>query len=397
MRIAVLVAVAIHAAVLFLVNPVVLRPTDAMPGNRLDVVLAPGTVATTAPAAEPSHARHPAASHRPARSPSKSPALQVAPAPAARSGNDQGRDQSQQTPVMTAQTEQPPASSGPASPAQAPAGAPGAPQPGGGPAGTQAIERDSAGGNDRAGADDTAAILAYVNRLTRAMRRLPRGKHASPLRRDVRVQIALDHGAPSVKILGSSEVVEFDRLSVASANLALVAVKPPSELFDKRFRFSVCVQFNALDNGEPDRDEVRAGRIGADGVLDLYFEHGVACDTAVDVHEASLEQQGPALPPELSHYRDQLVAEAKHFWFYPGAARPRGEPGEEGVVAVEIVSQGGLPVARATYSAANRYPALNDAAEVIVRRAIAAAGLPPGLQGESFRFEVPIEFRLADP
>ena len=246
------------------------------------------------------------------------------------------------------------------------------------------------------GADDAAAILSYVNKLTRAMRRLPRGGHASPLRRNVRVQIALDRGAPSVKILGSSEVREFDQLSVASANRALVAVKPPIELFDKRFRFSVCVQFNRDDDDYSAHDEPRAGKIAPDGVLDLYFEHGVQCETAVAENEDHEAEKEPPLAPGLAQYRGQLMAEVKRFWFYPSAAHQGGQPGLEGTIAVQIASEGGMPLARASYSAANRHPELNDAAEVIARRAIAAVALPAELQGKPFSFEVSIEFKPAD-
>jgi hypothetical protein len=81
---------------------------------------------------------------------------------------------------------------------------------------------------------------------------------------------------------------------------------------------------------------------------------------------------------------------------YPSAAHQRGRPGLEGTISVQIASEGGILLARASYSAVNRYPELNDAAEVIARRAIAAVALPAELQGKPFRFEVPIEFKPVD-
>jgi hypothetical protein len=168
------------------------------------------------------------------------------------------------------------------------------------------------------------------------------------------------------------------------------------ELFDKRFRFSVCVQFNAQDEGLPDHEEARAGKLASDGVLDLYFDHGVQCDTAVADDEDHEAEGGPPLPPELAQYRNQLLAEVKRFWFYPGAARQNGQPALEGNIKVQIASEGGVPLARVSYSAANRYPELNDAAEVIARRAIAAVELPAALQGKPFNFEVSVEFKPVD-
>jgi outer membrane biosynthesis protein TonB len=395
MRIAVLIAIAIHAAVLFLVHPIKQRESDAEPGDRIDVTLAPGAVATKSSPAKISRVRNPTAAPARAATQSPSPAPATAVTHLAKAGAATSSQQPEQTPVMTAQTNEPSAPTNPAASPQAQVGTPGGGLPGEGAVGVESVDRDSGGGNDRAGADDAAAILSYVNRLTRAMRRLPRGAYGSLLRRKVRVQIALDRGAPSVQILGSSDVREFDRLSVAAADRALVAVKPPAELFDKRFRFSVCVEFNA----EPDEnfadDDARAGKFGPDGVLDLYFEHGVRCETAVDNQDHEAEKD-PPLPPELAHYRDQLAAEVKRFWFYPSAAHQRGQPGLEGTIAVQIASEGGVPLARASYSAVNRYPELNDAAEVIARRAIAAVALPAELQGKPFRFEVSIEFKPVD-
>jgi hypothetical protein len=299
----------------------------------------------------------------------------------------------EQTPVMTAQTDEPAAPSSPATSPQDQPGTPGEPTPDGGPPGTEATERNTPGGSEQVGADDAAAVLSYVNRLTRAMRRTPPGRYTSTLSRQVRVQIALDRGAPSVRVLGSSDVREFDQLSVAAANRALVAVKPPAELFDKRFRFSVCVQFNPEEDITSVRDDdARAGKRGPDGMLELYFEHGVRCDTAVadDDNEA---EKAPPMEPGLARYRDALVAEVRKLWFYPSAAHRRDQGDLEGTVAVQIASEGGLPLARASYSATNRYPPLNDAAEVIARNAIAAVALPADLQGKPFRFEVAIEFK----
>jgi hypothetical protein len=396
MRIAFLIAIALHAAVLFLVHPIPRRQTDAEAGNRINVTLAPGADAKKSPQATISHLRNPVAAKARAAAQAKSPAPGSAATPSARAGTGVSPQQAQSTPVMTAQTSEPSAPSDQAASPEARAGTPGEQVAGGGPAGTGSVEQNSAGGNDREGADDAAAILSYVNKLTRAMRRLPRGEHSNPLRRNVRVQIALDRGAPSVKILGSSEVRQFDQLSVAAADRALVAVKPPVELFDKRFRFSVCVQFNAQDDDRFAHDEARAGKLAADGVLDLYFEHGVQCDTAVAVDEDEAADKAPPLAPELAQYRDQLLAEVKRFWFYPGAARQRGQPALEGNIAVQIASEGGVPLARAPYSTVNRHPELNDAAEVIARRAIAAVALPAELQGKPFSFEVSVEFKAVD-
>ena len=397
MRIAVLIAIAIHAAVLFLVHPIAQRQTDEEPGDRIDVTLAPGAVATKSPQANISHVRNPIAAQARAAAQTISPAPATAATHSAKAGSGASSQQAEQTPVMTAQTNEPSAPTNPAASPQTQAGTPGEQVPGGGPVGVDSVDRTSAGGgNDRAGADDAAAILSYVNKLTRAMRRLPRGGYASPLKRNVRVQIALDRGAPSVQILGSSDVREFDQLSVTAADRALVAVKPPAELFDKRFRFSVCVEFNAEKDDYSAHDEARAGKLAPDGVLDLYFEHGVQCETAVANNEDHEAEKAPPLPPELVQYRDQLVAEVKRFWFYPSAAHQRGQPGLEGTIAVQIASEGGIPLARASYSASNRYPELNDAAEVIARRAIAAVALPAELQGKAFRFEVSIEFRPVD-
>lgn len=393
MRIAVLIAIAIHALVLFLVHPIKRRPFDAEPGDRIDVTLAPGAVAVRSPPARisrvPSPVAAPARAAAPPRSPA--PAITATHTPVAATGAS--TQQADQTPVMTAQTDELPAPTTPAASPQAQAGTVGEPLPGGGPAGTDSVDRISAGGDARQGADDAAAILSYVNKLTRAMRRIPQGEHASPLRREVRVQIAFDRGAPSVRVLGSSDVREFDQLSVAAANRALVAVKPPAELFDKRFRFSVCVQFNGDDEDYAGHDDARAGKRAPDGVLDLYFEHGVRCDTAVAEDSDPAAERPPPLDPGLARYRDQLVAEVKKFWFYPSSARQRGGEDIEGTVAVQIASEGGIPLARASYSAANRYPQLNDAAEVIARQAIAAVALPAELQGKPFRFEVSIEFK----
>jgi hypothetical protein len=396
MRIAVVIAIAIHAAVLFLVHPIARRQTEVEPGDRINVTLAPGAIATKSPSANISHVRNPIAAKARTTAQAKSPAPGAAILHSAKAGTAASSQQAEQTPVMTAQTNEPSAPSNPAASPQTDAGTLGEQLPGGGPVGMESVDRSSAGGSDRAGADDAAAILAYVNKLTRAMRRLPRGGYANLLRRNVRVQIALDRGAPSVKILGSSEVREFDQLSVAAANRALVAVKPPVELFDKRFRFSVCVQFNAEDDDYFARDEARAGKLAPDGVLDLYFEHGVQCETAVADTEDHESEKAPMLDPGLAQYRDQVVAEVKRFWFYPSAARHRGQPGPEGTIAVQIASEGGIPLARASYSAVNRHPELNDAAEVIARRAIAAVALPAELQGKPFRFEVSIEFKAAD-
>ncbi len=396
MRIAVLIAVAIHAAVLFLVHPIARRQTDAEPGDRIDVTLAPGAVATKSPPADMAHVRNRLVAQARAPAPAMTPMPGTATMHSADAGTGASSEQAEQAPVMTAQTNEPAAPSNPAASPQTQAGAAGEPLPGGGPVGIESVDRSSAGGNDRAGADDAAAILSYVNKLTRAMRRLPRGGYASPLRRNVRVQIALDRGAPSVRILGSSEVREFDRLSVAAADRALVAVKPPVALFDKRFRFSVCVEFNGEDDADSAHDEARAGRLAPDGVLDLYFEHGVQCETAAAGDEDHEAEEDPPLAPDLAHYRDQLMAEVKRFWFYPGVARQDGQPGLEGTIAVQIASEGGIPLARAPYSAVNRYPELNDAAEVIARRAIAAVALPAELQGKPFRFEVSIKFKPLD-
>jgi hypothetical protein len=394
MRIAVLIAIAIHAAVLLLVHPIARRQSDAEPGDRIDVTLAPGAVATKSPPAKISHARNPIAAQARAVAQSLSPA--TAETHSAKAGTGASSQQAEQTPVMTAQTNEPLAPTNPAASPQTQAGTLGGGLPGGGPVAMESVDRNSGGGNDRAGADDAAAILSYVNKLTRAMRQLPRDGYASPLRRNVRVQIALDRGAPSVQIRGSSDVREFDQLSVAAANRALVAVKPPAELFDKRFRFSMCVEFNAEGGDYSTHDEARAGKRGPDGVLDLYFEHGVQCETAVADDEDHEAEKDPPLAPGLAKYRDQLVAEVKRFWFYPSAAHQRGQLGLEGTIAVQIASEGGIPLARASYSAVNRYPELNDAAEVIARRAIAAVALPAELQGKPFRFEVSIEFKPVD-
>jgi len=396
MRVAVLIAVAIHAAVLFLVHPITKRQTDAEPGDRIDVTLAPGGVAAKSPPAKTSHVPNPVAAKAREAARAMSPAPATATMHAAEAGTGAGTQPAEQTPVMTAQTNEPPAPTNPAASAQTEAGTFGERVPGGGPVGTESVDRSNAGGDERAGADDAAAILSYVNKLTRAMRHLQRGEHASPLRRDVRVQIALDRGTPSVQVLGSSDVREFDQLSVAAANRALVAVRPPVELFDKRFRFSVCVRFNAEDDDDSTHGDARAGKRGPDGVLDLYFEHGVRCETAVAAEDDHEAEKAPPLDPGLARYRDQLVAEVKRFWFYPGAAHQRGQQGLEGTVAVQIASEGGIPLARASYSASNRYPALNDAAEVIATRAIAAVALPVEMQGKPFRFDVSIEFKPSD-
>ncbi len=396
MRIAVLIAVAIHAAVLFLVHPITKLQTDAEPGDRIDVTLAPGGVATKSPPVKTSHVPKPVAAQAREAARAKSPAPATATIHAAEAGNAASTQQAEQTPVMTAQTNEPPAPTNPAASAQTEAGTYGEGLPGGGPVGTEPVDRNNAGSDERAGADDAAAILSYVNKLTRAMRRIQRGEHASPLRRQVLVQIALDRGAPSVQVLGSSDVREFDQLSVAAADRALVAVRPPVELFDKRFRFSVCVEFNAENYDDSAHDDARAGKRGPDGVLDLYFEHGVRCETAVAAEDEHEAEKGPPLDPGLARYRDQLVAEVKKFWFYPGAARQRGQQGLEGTVAVQIASEGGIPMARASYSASNRYPVLNDAAEVIARQAIAAVALPVEMQGKAFRFDVSIEFKPSD-
>ena len=378
MRIAVLVAIAFHAIVLFLVHPITRRQVVAEPGNRIDVTLAPGT-ASRPKAIQSSHA--------------------------ARAGTGGRSREAGQTPVMTAQTNEPPAPSGPPTPPQAPEandptvspqsqpGSPAESVSGAAPAGTEPTHAGGAGGSDEAGAGDAAAILSYVNRLAREMRRAPQRASRNTLRREVQVQVALDRGAPSVRVLGSSDVSEFDQLSVAAANRALVAVKPPLELFDKRFRFSVCVQFNAADEERPMRDDdARAGKRGQDGVLEVYFEHGVRCETAVAAEDEDPDKP-PPLEPALARYRETLVAEVKKLWFYPGAAHRRGEGDLEGSVAVQIASEGGSPLARASYSATNRYPALNDAAEVIARNAIEAVALPVELKGKPFRFEVSIEFK----
>jgi hypothetical protein len=396
MRIAVLIAVAIHAAVLFLVHPITKQQTEAEPGDRMDVTLAPGGVAAKSPPARISHVPNPVAAQAREAAGAKSPAPATATMHAAKAGTGASTQQAEQTPVMTAQTNEPPAPTNPAASAQTEAGTFGERLPGGGPIGTESVDRNNAGGDERAGADDAAAILSYVNKLTRAMRRLQRGEHASPLRRQVRVQIALDRGTPSVQVLGSSDVREFDQLSVAAANRALVAVRPPVELFDKRFRFSVCVEFNADYDDDSAHDDARAGKRGPDGVLDLYFEHGVRCEAAVAAEDDHEAERAPPLDAGLARYRDRLVAEVKKFWFYPGAARPRGQQGLEGTVAVQIASEGGIPLARASYSASNRYPALNDAAEVIATHAIAAVALPVELQGKAFRFDVSIEFKPSD-
>jgi outer membrane biosynthesis protein TonB len=380
MRIAVLVAIAIHAVVLFLVHPIARRQVVAEPGSRIDVTLAPATASPKSIAS-----RH-----------------------AARAETGGHPRQAGHTPVMTAQTEEPPAPSGPSAPqapeangptpsSQTQAGSPAEPLAGAGSAGTEATHRDSANGSDQAGAGDAAAILSYVNRLAREMRRAPQRAYKSTLTRQVRVQIALDRGAPSVRLLGSSNVREFDQLSVAAANRALVAVKPPLELFDKRFRFSVCAKFNAPNEEySAGDDDARAGKRGPDGVLEVYFEHGVRCETAVAAEDEDDPEKPPSLEPALAQYRDTLEAEVKKLWFYPSAAHRRDEGDLEGTVAVQIASQGGAPLARASYSAINRYPPLNDAAEVIARNAIAAVALPPELQGKPFRFEVSIEFKPVD-
>jgi len=396
MRIAVLIAIAIHAAVLFLVHPIARREADAEPRDRIDVRLAPGALAARSPQAISSRLRKPVASHAQAPAQARASALGLAAAHSAEAGAGASSQQAQQTPVMTAQTNERSAPSDAASSPQTEAETPGEQLPGGGPVGMENVQRNSAGGNDREGTDDAAAILSYVNKLTRAMRRLPRAGFASPLRRKVRVQIAMDRGAPSVTILGSSEVRQFDQLSLAAANQALVAVKPPAALFDKRFRFSMCVQFNAEDEDYSAHEEARAGKLAPDGVLDLYFEHGVQCETALADTEDRGAQRDPPLAPELAQYRDQVLAEAKKFWFYPSAAHQGGEPGLEGTIEVEIASEGGLPLARASYSTFNRHPELNDAAEVIARRAIAAVALPAQLQGRPFRFGVSIEFKPVD-
>jgi hypothetical protein len=396
MRIAVLIAVAIHAAVLFLVHPTAKLQTEAEPGDRIDVTLAPGRVAAKSPPGRISHVPKPAAER------TREAARAMAPAPAAKHAAESATGASarppEQTPVMTAQTNEPPAPADPTAgaSAQARAGTSGEARAGGGPVGAEPVDRNNAGSDERAGADDAAAILSYVNKLTRAMRRLQRAAHASPLTRQVRVQIALDRGAPSVRVLGSSDVREFDQLSVAAANAALVAVKPPIELFDKRFRFSVCVQFNAGDDDDSAHDDARAGERGPDGVLDLYFEHGVRCETAVAAEDDHGSEDAAPLEPGLARYRDRLKAEVRKLWFYPGAARQRGQQDLEGTVAVQIASEGGIPLARASYSAGNRYPVLNDAAEVIARQAIAAVALPVELQGKPFRFDVSIEFKPSD-
>ena len=57
MRIAVLIAIAIHAFVLFLVHPITRRQIVAEPGNRLDVTLAPGTASRSKTIASPRPAR----------------------------------------------------------------------------------------------------------------------------------------------------------------------------------------------------------------------------------------------------------------------------------------------------------------------------------------------------
>lgn len=378
MRIAVLVAIAIHAFVLFLVHPIARRQVVAEPGSRIDVTLAPGT-ASPKTIASP----HVAQAHT--------------------GGHPR---QGGQTPVMTAQTNEPPAPSGPPAPPQVPeangpasspqtqAGSQAEPLSGAGAKGTEATLSDGASGSDQAGAGDAAAILSYVNRLAREMRRSPQRAYKSTLPRQVQVQIVLDRGAPSVRLLGSSNVREFDQLSVAAANRALVAVKPPLELFDKRFRFSVCVQFNGPDEEYLARDnDARAGKRGPDGVLEVYFEHGVRCETAVAAADEDDPEKPPPLEPALARYRDTLEAEVKKLWFYPSAAYRRDEADLEGTVAVQITSEGGAPLARASYSAINRYPPLNDAAEVIARNAIAAVALPPELQGKPFQFEVSIEFK----
>jgi len=396
MRIAVLIAVAIHAAVLFLVHPITKRQTEAEPGDRIDVTLAPAKVAAKSPPAKMSHAPNPVAAQPREAAVAMSPAPVTATMHAAKAATGASTQQVEQTPLMTAQTNEPPAPTNPAASAQTQMGTFGERLPGGGSVGTESVDRNNAGGDERAGADDAAAILSYVNKLTRAMRRLQRSEHASPLRRQVRVQIALDQGAPSVQVLGSSDIPEFDRRSAAAANRALVAVKPPIELFDKRFRFSVCVEFNAEDDDDSVHDDARAGKRGPDGVLDLYFEHGVRCETAVAAEDDHEAENVPPLDPGLARYRDQLGAEVKRFWFYPGAAHQRGQPGLEGTVAVQIASEGGIPLARASYSASNRYPALNDAAEVIATHAIAAVALPVEMQGKPFRFDVSIEFKPSD-
>lgn len=396
MRIAVLIAVAIHAAVLFLVHPITMRQTEAEPGNPMDVTLAPGGVAAKSPPARISHVPNPVAAQAREAARAMLPAPATATMHAAEAAAGASTQQAEQTPVMTAPTNEPPAPTNPAASAQTQAGTFGEPLPGGGPVGTESVDRNNAGGGERTGADDAAAILSYVNKLTRAMRRLQRGEHASPLRRQVRVQITLDRGAPSVQVLGSSDVREFDQLSVGAADRALVAVKPPIELFDKRFRFSVCVEFNAENDNDSVQYDARAGKRGPDGVLDLYFENGVRCETAVAAEDDPEAEKASPLDPGLALYRDQLGAEVKKFWFYPGAARQRGQQGLEGTVAVQIASEGGIPLARASYSAGNRYPALNDAAEVIATRAIAAVALPVELQGKPFRFDVSIEFKPSD-
>jgi outer membrane biosynthesis protein TonB len=381
MRFAALMAIAIHAAVLFLVHPSARRPLDEEAGNRLDVTLAPGTLASKSPPA------------RIARAPSATaPRPRAAPRTMSPAGTSANARQAEQTPVMTAQTNEPTAPSSPATSPQNPQGTPGEPAPAG-PPGTEATQRNTPGGSEQVGADDAAAILSYVNRLTRAMRRAPQGGYTSTLSRQVRVQIALDRGAPSVRVLGSSDVREFDQLSVAAANRALVAVKPPVELFDKRFRFSACVRFNSEeDNYSVRDDDARAGERGPDGMLELYFEHGVHCDTAV-ADDDNEPEKTPPMEAGLARYRDALVAEVRKLWFYPSAAHRRDQGDLEGTVAVQIASEGGPPLARASYSATNRYPPLNDAAEVIAHNAIAAVALPADLQGKPFRFEVAIEFK----
>jgi hypothetical protein len=402
MRVAFAVAIAIHAAVLLLVHPslrVRLEP-ESEPGPRIDITLAPGAPVPKTPPATISRAPSQFAVRPRAAAGKMSPAPTIAATHAMQAGTGTSAQQTEQTPVMTAQTNEPPVPTNAAgSPENQTATSGGRPSDSG-PAGMESVDRDSAGGNAQVGADDAAAIVSYVNRLTREMRRASQRNYTSPEQRKVRVQIALDRGAPSVRILGSSDIREFDQLSVAAANRALVAVKAPLELFDKRFRFAVCVQFNApADDDSYREDDARPGKRDRDGVLDVVFEHGVHCDTAVAMDDDNEAQKGPPLDPGLARYRDELLAEVKKLWFYPSAAhtRQRSQGDLEGTVAVQIASDGGIPLARASYSTINRYPELNDAAEVIAKHAIAAVVIPAELQGKPFTFEVPIDFKSLEP
>lgn len=108
---------------------------------------------------------------------------------------------------------------------------------------------------------------------------------------------------------------------------------------------------------------------------------------------AAPAERTEASADDLRQYRVALAVAARRFRHYPQLARERGWEGTA-EISVAINSRRGVP--DVTLLKSSGRTVLDQQALVMIEQASASTTLPKGLQGENFRFVLPVEFALAD-